>query len=117
VFQGAAHLASLEIFQEAGIKALRKKSIALTSYLEFILKELDPLENTIKIITPNNPDERGCQLSLFMKQDGKKIFTQLKKHGVIADWREPNVIRIAPVPLYNTFEEVFRFGEIVKKFL
>jgi len=117
VFQGAAHLASLEIFQEAGIKALRKKSIALTSYLEFILKELDPLENTIKIITPNNPDERGCQLSLFMKQNGKKIFTQLKKHGVIADWREPNVIRIAPVPLYNTFEEVFRFGEIIKKFL
>jgi len=117
VFQGAAHLASLEIFQEAGIKALRKKSVALTSYLEFILKELDPLENTIKIITPNNPDERGCQLSLFMKQNGKKIFTQLKKHGVIADWREPNVIRIAPVPLYNTFEEVFRFGEIIKKFL
>ncbi|HEY9045899.1 MAG TPA: kynureninase [Ohtaekwangia sp.] len=117
IFQSAAHLASLEIFQEAGIKALRKKSIALTSYLEYILKEIDPLENTVKIITPANPDERGCQLSLFMKQNGKKIFTQLSKHGVIADWREPNVIRIAPVPLYNTFEDVFRFGEIIKKFL
>jgi kynureninase len=113
VFQNAALLASLEIFQEAGIKSLRKKSIALTSYMEYILKEIDPLENTLKIITPVNPEERGCQLSIFTKQNGKKIFQQLNKAGVITDWREPNVIRIAPVPLYNTFEEVYRVGEII----
>ncbi len=113
VFQNAALLASLAIFQEAGIKALRKKSIALTAYMEYILKEIDPLENTMKIITPVNPDERGCQLSIFMKQNGKKVFQQLIKAGVITDWREPNVIRIAPVPLYNTFEETYRVGEII----
>jgi kynureninase len=113
VLQNAALLASLAIFQEAGIKALRKKSITLTAYMEYILKEIDPLENTMKIITPTNPEERGCQLSIFMKQDGKKIFQQLNKAGVIADWREPNVIRLAPVPLYNTFEEVYRVGEII----
>lgn len=117
VFQNAALLASLDIFQEAGIKALRKKSIALTSYLEYILKEIDPLENTLKIITPVNPEERGCQLSIFVKQNGKKIFQQLNKAGVITDWREPNVIRIAPVPLYNTFEEVYRVGEIINSLL
>jgi kynureninase len=113
IFQNAALLASLAIFQEAGIKALRKKSIALTAYMEYILKEIDPLENTLKIITPNNPEERGCQLSVFMKQDGKKTFQQLNKAGVIADWRDPNVIRVAPVPLYNTFEEVYKVGEII----
>jgi kynureninase len=117
VFQNAALLASLDIFQEAGIKALRKKSIALTSYLEYILKEIDPLENTLKIITPVNPEERGCQLSIFVKQNGKKIFQQLNKAGVITDWREPNVIRVAPVPLYNTFEEVYRVGEIINSLL
>jgi kynureninase len=113
IFQNATLLASLAIFQEAGIKALRKKSIALTAYMEYILKEIDPLENTLKIITPNNPEERGCQLSVFMKQDGKKTFQQLNKAGVIADWRDPNVIRVAPVPLYNTFEEVYKVGEII----
>jgi kynureninase len=117
VFQNAALLASLEIFQEAGIKALRKKSIALTSYMEYILKEIDPLENTLKIITPVNPEERGCQLSIFTKQNGKKIFQQLNKAGVITDWREPNVIRVAPVPLYNTFEEIYRVGEIINSLL
>jgi kynureninase len=113
IFQNATLLASLAIFQEAGIKALRKKSIALTAYMEYILKEIDPLENTLKIITPNNPEERGCQLSVFMKQDGKKTFQKLNKAGVIADWRDPNVIRVAPVPLYNTFEEVYKVGEII----
>jgi kynureninase len=113
--QGAAHLASLEIFQQAGIKNLRKKSVALTGYLEFLLKEIDPRETMFTILTPKNVDERGCQLSIFMKKNGKKVFDVLTKAGVIADWREPNVIRVAPVPLYNTFEEVFRFAEIFKK--
>lgn len=115
ILPGAAHLASLEIFQEAGIKNLRKKSVALTGYLEFLLNEIDPDEKYFSILTPKSPSERGAQLSLFMKQNGKKIFNVLSRAGVIADWREPNVIRIAPVPLYNTFEEVYRFSGIVNK--
>lgn len=115
ILSGAAHLASLEIFQQAGIKNLRKKSIALTGYLEFLLKEIDPHETSFTILTPGKVDERGCQLSIFMKKNGKTVFNALTKAGVIADWREPNVIRVAPVPLYNTFEEVFRFAEIFKK--
>ncbi len=117
IFQAAAHLASLEIFQEAGMKALRKKSVELTGYLEYLLKEADPLENSFTIITPDNPEERGCQLSLYMKQDGKKIFNKLTRAGIIADWREPNVIRVAPTPLYNTFEEVWQFAAVFKKAL
>jgi kynureninase len=112
VLPGAAHLASLEIFQQAGIKNLRKKSLLLTGYLEFLLREMDPDETHIQILTPSNPKERGCQLSIFTKTNGKKIFAKLSKAGVVADWREPGVIRVAPVPLYNTFEEVFRFAEI-----
>lgn len=114
VFQAAAHLASLEIFEEAGMKALRKKSVLLTGYLEFLLKEFDPMENYFKIITPSKPGERGCQLSLFLKKNGKRTFNALTKKGISLDWREPNVIRLAPVPLYNTFEEIFRFVEILK---
>lgn len=112
VMQAAAHLASLEIFEQAGMKALRKKSILLTGYLEFLLKEIDPDGQYFKIITPSHPEERGCQLSIFFKEKGKYIFTALAKKGITVDWREPDVIRLAPVPLYNSFEEVFRFAEI-----
>jgi kynureninase len=115
VLSGAAHLASLEIFQEAGIKSLRKKSELLTGYLEFLLKQLAGFGKTFHILTPSSPTERGCQLSIFVNKDGKKIFNYLLKNNVIADWREPGVIRVAPVPLYNTFEEVFRFTELFKK--
>ncbi len=115
VFQNAAHLASLEIFQKASIKALRKKSMLLTGYLEFLLNEFDSQEKYLKIITPRNPAERGCQFSLYIHQNGKKIFNAISKARVIADWREPDVIRVAPVPLYNTFEDVYRFVEILKK--
>jgi len=114
VFQSAAHLAALEIFQKATMAALRKKSLLLTGYLEFLLNESDPQGKYFSIITPTDPVERGCQLSLFINRNGKKIFRNLSKAGVIADWREPDVIRLAPVPLYNTFEEVFRFVEIFK---
>ena len=117
VFQAAAHLASLEIFQQAGMKTLRGKSILLTDYLEYLLKEIDPLENSFRIITPSTSEERGCQLSIFLKKNGKKIFNSLTRNGVSLDWREPNVIRLAPVPLYNTFEEVFKFVEIFKAIL
>ena len=105
----AAHLASLEIFEEAGIAQLRKKSLKLTAYLETLLISSETLQGKIEIITPSNPEERGCQLSLFLAKNGKEIFNYLIAHGVVLDWREPNVIRVAPTPLYNTFEEVFIF--------
>jgi kynureninase len=114
VLSGAAHLASLEIFSKAPMKALRKKSLLLTGYAEFLLNELNEGEKYFKIITPS---DRGCQLSVLMTSNGKKVFDKLTKAGVIADWREPDVIRIAPVPLYNTFEEVWKFAQIFKKAL
>jgi kynureninase len=113
VLSSAAHLASLDIFQKAGIKNLREKSEMLTGYLEFIIRLIDPEGTSIQILTPKNPKERGCQLSLYMSSNGKKVFQQLTKNGVIADWREPGVIRVAPVPLYNSFEDVFKFGQII----
>lgn len=117
VVSGAVHLAALEIIAEAGMKRLRTKSELLTGYLEFILEQTDPDHQFFKLLTPRNPAERGCQLSLFMKRDGKQIFKSIAGSGVIADWRDPDVIRLAPVPLYNTFEEVYVFGEIYKKSL
>ena len=117
VLSGAAHLASLELFEKAGIKALRKKSVLLTSYLEFLLDALDSHQNHFTIITPRNPEERGCQLSLVMKGKGRRIFDQITKAGVVADWREPSVIRIAPVPLYNSFEDVYLFSQIFREAL
>ena len=117
IFQNAAHLASLEIFQQAGINNLRAKSILLTGYLEFLLGEIDSSKKQFTIITPKNPDERGCQLSILMKQNGRKVFDRITKSGVIADWREPDVIRVAPIPLYNSFEDVFSFGQIFKQSL
>jgi len=112
VFQSAALLASLEIFSQTTINALRKKSLLLTGYLEFLLHQIPDHENHFTIITPSNPNDRGCQLSILMSKNGKKVFKKLTRAGVITDWREPDVIRVAPVPLYNTFEEVFTFVEI-----
>jgi kynureninase len=117
VFQAAAHLASLELFEQAGMKALRKKSILLTGYLEFLLRQTDPDEKYFQIITPPAVDHRGCQLSVFLKRNGEAIFRALTRQGVVIDWREPGVIRLAPVPLYNTFEEVYAFAQILKKLL
>ena len=117
IFQAAAHLASLEIFEQAGMKALRKKSILLTGFLEFLLKEIDPGGNHFSIITPSSPEERGCQLSIMIHHDDNRVYTSLIKKGVSVDWREPGVIRLAPVPLYNTFEDVYNFAVILKKIL
>lgn len=117
VISGAAHLASLQIFEEAGIQNLRKKSILLTGFLEYLLTSIPDAHDRFTIITNSNPEERGCQLSILMKKHGKKVFASLTKAGVIADWREPDVIRVAPVPLYNTFEEVFQLVEILKRAL
>lgn len=117
VFNMAIHRASLELFDEAGMENLRKKSEMLTGYLEFIMGEHNKLRPSyaLKIATPANPSERGCQLSLMAVSNGKEIFNRLNDAGVIVDWREPNVIRMAPVPLYNSFEDVFRVGEILER--
>ncbi|MCB0340066.1 MAG: kynureninase [Bdellovibrionales bacterium] len=102
---------SLDIFDQAGMSALREKSVLLTGYLEFLLDTLGKGE--IKIITPRDPNQRGCQLSLVCGAAGKSRYERLTKAGVICDWREPDVIRVAPVPLYNSFEDVFRFVQIL----
>ncbi|GAA5025498.1 kynureninase [Marivirga lumbricoides] len=117
IIAGAAHLSSLEIFSEVGMEALRSKSILLTGYLEYLIKEINKEEKIFEIITPENPEERGCQLSLFTLKYGKSLFDKLMKRGVLADWREPDVIRLAPVPLYNTFEEQYQFAQILKESL
>ncbi|HEY9490152.1 MAG TPA: kynureninase [Chryseosolibacter sp.] len=117
ILLSATHLAALEIIQEAGMRNLRKKSEQLTGYLEFLLNRIDPDCKSLKLITPSDPKQRGCQLSLFMKNKGKRTFERLMKAGVMVDWREPDVIRLAPVPLYNSFEEVYRFSEILSKTL
>ena len=111
----AAIKASLEVFSEAGMSNLRQKSILLTGYLEFLIDQLE--SNRINIITPRQVDQRGCQLSIQVLNADKTLFEKLTGSGVIADWREPDVIRVAPVPLYNTFEEAFRFVEILKSCL
>ncbi len=111
----AAHRAAIDIFNEAGFDNLLKKSKKLTGFALFILQQINEEagEEIIKIITPLKADERGCQVSMLIKENGKQIFDTLKANGVIGDWREPNVVRITPVPLYNTYEDVYRFGEIL----
>ncbi|MDF9800960.1 kynureninase [Catalinimonas alkaloidigena] len=108
---------ALEMIAQAGMENLRKKSIQLTDFLESCIQELDPEGQQIKIITPSNPEERGCQLSMFVLRGGKHLFQKLTEASIVVDWREPNVIRVAPNPLYNTFEEVYRFYEILKSTL
>jgi len=108
----AVHRASMEIFDEVGIEALQQKSRNLTGYMEHLLMDIPGNEFTI--ITPSDPQQRGCQLSILTGDRGKMLFDKLTENGVIADWREPNVIRVAPVPLYNSFEDVWRFAEILR---
>ena len=109
----AMHKASLEIFEEAGIENLRMKSELLTGYLEFILNDFS---EHLTVITPKNKNERGCQLSIIVKKDGKKLFDFLQSKNSMPDWREPNVIRMSPVPLYNSFEDVYKVGEAMKEY-
>jgi kynureninase len=110
----AAHKAALDIVEEAGMARLSAKAKMLSNYLLFVIDTVNSNQN-IEVITPRNEAEKGCQVSMLMKQNGKQIFDELTKQGVIADWREPNVIRIAPVPLYNSFEDVWKFGDIITK--
>jgi kynureninase len=115
VFSMAVHRVALEQFDRAGIARLRAKSEQLTGYLAFIIAEVAKDTDTdLEVITPNDPAQRGCQLSVLAHGHGKALFNRLTERGVVADWREPNVIRVAPVPMYNSFEDVHRFGEILK---
>jgi kynureninase len=114
----AAIRASLDVFMEAGgMEPLREKSLRLTGYLEWLLRH--EVADSVEILTPADPNRRGCQLSLRVKSSasGKSIFEKLEASGVTCDWREPDVIRVAPVPLYNRFEEVWRFVEILRTVL
>jgi len=122
VLSMAAHKASVDIFTEAGgMTPLRKKSLQLTAYLEFIIeginKKIKDKNLRLEIITPSNTAQRGCQLSIIAHGIGKDFYNALSKAGVFCDWRNPNVIRLAPVPLYNSFEDVWRFGQVAEKLL
>jgi kynureninase len=120
VFSMALHKASLDIFQEAGMNAIVKKSQGLTGFLEHLIctecrvQKTKKTQHKIKIITPG-AGERGSQLSILIRKNGRELFKNLKDEGFVVDWRSPNVIRVAPVPLYNTFEEVYNFSHILSK--
>lgn len=111
----AAIRASLDVFESAGMTNLIEKSKKLTAYFQYLIEALD--NSSIRIITPKDPTERGCQLSIQVKNADRSLHKQLMDMGVISDWREPDVIRCAPVPLYNSFEDVFQMVERLKKAL
>ncbi len=114
----AAHLASLEIFEEAGMERIAQKRDQLTAFLAFLIEDVSVRNQekcSFEIITPKNPSERGAQLSILAKGQGKQLFDRLTDLGVIADWREPNVIRIAPAPLYNSYEDCLRFAQYLER--
>jgi kynureninase len=115
----ASHKASLDIFEKAGMERLHKKRKLLNNYLWFVLDEINHSSSrkTIEFITPRKEDERGCQVSMLMLEKGREIYDALMKEGIIVDWREPNVIRLAPVPLYNSFEEIWHFGQVLRGLL
>jgi len=112
IFSAAPLLASLQLFAAAGWPALLRKSRALTALLEELLQE--HCHDSVQIVTPRNPAARGCQLSLRLRggrEQGRSVFERLAALAVVADWREPDVIRVAPVPLYNSYSDVTRFVE------
>ncbi|MBS1636022.1 MAG: kynureninase [Bacteroidetes bacterium] len=120
IFAMAACRAALDMFDEVGMDALIAKSKTLTAYLEFVVKEISAKEvaagrGALEIITPS--EHRGCQLSIVAHGQGKALYNKLIENGVIPDWREPNVIRCAPVPMYNSYEDIYRFGEILSEIL
>jgi kynureninase len=106
----AAVKASLDIFDEIGMNALREKSLKLTGYMEFLLDNVK--SDAFTIMTPRDVNQRGCQLSIVVKNGGRKIFEALAAADIVCDWREPDCIRVAPVPLYNSFADIYRFAEI-----
>ena len=118
VFGMAVHLSSLEIFHKAGMENIRAKSKMLTAYLQETLKYVQNNNPALdfNVITPENPEHRGAQLSILVKENGKALFDYITENGVISDWREPNVIRLAPAALYNSFTDIYELGETMKGF-
>jgi kynureninase len=112
ILQLAALRASLEIFDEVGMKDLRDKSVKLTAYLEALITGIG--DQRFSVITPRDPAQRGCQLSIRVKSADRGLFDAIISQGVFADWREPDVMRVAPVPLYNSYNDVWRFYEILR---
>lgn len=110
-------LGSLEVFKKTSIEELNKKSRVLTGYLEYLILNDPLLSKKVKIITPSDPRQRGCQLSLVLDGNLKAIFEKLSNAGVVCDKREPDCIRVAPVPLYNTFKDVYEFVVILRSSL
>jgi kynureninase len=119
MFMLASHRAALDVVKEAGWENINRKRKLLTAYLWFVLDEVNQSQTTpvIEYVTPRNETEHGCQVSMNMLQRGKEIYNALMADGFFVDWREPSVIRLAPVPLYNTFEEVWQFGNYLKAIL
>jgi kynureninase len=115
VFSMAPLKASLKLFNEAGMPALRRKSLGLTDYLLYLIDEMP--SGSFEVITPRAPKRRGSQVSLKATRDGRKLFDALQENGVICDYREPDVIRLAPVPLYNSYEDVWKFCDILRRTL
>lgn len=112
IFQLAALNASLDVFAEVGLEKLNVKTRKLTGYLEQLVTSIGT--EIIEIITPSDPKQRGCQLSIRVKNADKSLFEELTKQNIISDWREPDVIRVAPVPLYNSYEDCYKFSDILK---
>jgi len=118
IFPMAIHRASLHIVDRAGgMAVLRRKSEQLTGYLEALIRGLNLPASQLEIITPADPAQRGCQLSLLVHQRGRDLFEYLTAQGIVGDWREPNVIRLAPVPLYNSFADVQRVGDALAQWV
>lgn len=113
----AAHKVSLDMFYEAGMEKLREKSVKLVGYLEELIEEINAKKQRYNVITPKNPRDRGSQFSILTGNEGKQLFNYLTENGVVADWREPNVIRVAAVPLYNSFEDVYEFVGLLDSFV
>ena len=111
----AAIKASLELFRKVGMNKLRMKSIKLTGYLEYLILQMN--NKNIDIITPKDPNQRGCQLSIKLNNSNKSLHENLRLNNVITDWRDPNVIRCAPVPFYNSYQDVYNFVKILRKLL
>ena len=114
----AAHLASLDIFEEAGMDRIGAKRDLMTAFMEFVIDDISEKNKdrcTFELITPRDKTKRGAQLSIMAKGQGKALFDALSGLGVVADWREPNVIRIAPAPLYNSYEDCYWFGQLLEK--
>jgi kynureninase len=114
----AAHLASLELFEEAGMQRIGEKRDQLTGFLEFVIDDISAKNNercSFELITPRDKQQRGSQLSIMALGQGKAFFDALSAEGIVADWREPNVIRVAPAPLYTSYEDCYWFGQLLLK--